>query len=463
MELENRSPFPALAYVIEDPNGVEADVVVARSTFVLSKVGAKGRRGEAALSHELVALDVQPELVLTDQYFGEVNASSVRQESDLAQQKPRCDLIVIASAHSPTGEAVARVEVAVRVERPEALPGVEGEGTLLENRLVVHGARRFVKGEAHRDARCEGPVEDGWQMTEAEPFTEQAIRYEHAFGGELRVYTSDEAADRVGGEHRLSDEARAKHPQGEGAPIAHTACVFNPVGAGFLEGWYEEAAAPDQWPAPQVESPEAPFTVKEWRAVVRGDRKAGDTAALTPRGIGVITKAWQPRLALAGTFDERWREEKWPLMPDDFQMAYWNGAHADMQCPRLFAGDVVTLENMAPPGDGLAEEGRTVVRFALPDVPLSACLFAPWVQGGWVRLATDTVIVDMERGLVSLVWRLHLPAEMQVAEAVLAVPEVGEGAGGGAGEGEGAGAGAGAKQEGPGAPGGEPTNRGAEE
>lgn len=424
MDFDNLSPFPALAYSIEDSRGAELDVVVARGTFVLHTLSSSERGDDPPRTHGLLALDVQPELVVSDVYFGEVNRSSVRCESDLAQQKPKCDVIVIASAHSPTGQPVKRVDVAVRIERPVALPEIAEVGTLLENRLSVHGLRHFVRGEAQHKASCEGPSEDGWRLTEAEPFTEQPIRYEHAFGGELRVYSSDEAAPRVAAEHRLSDDVRAKHPQGENAPIAHTTCMYNPVGVGFVERWYEDALELERWPAPQVVSADADLTVKEWRALVNGQKKPGDTPALTPRGLGVITKAWQPRLALAGTFDAQWLENKWPLMPDDFQMAYWNGAHPDMLCSRLFGGDIVTLENMVPPGEALAFEGRTVMRFAIPDVTLAVCLKAAWVEAGWVRMTIDTLIVDLERGLVSLVWRLLAPAEMKIKEAILAVPQV---------------------------------------
>ena len=424
MDFDNVSPFPALAYSIEDARGAELDVIVARSTFVLHTLAPAQRDGREPHTHGLLALDVQPELVVSDTYFGEVNESSVRCESDLAQQKPRCDVIVIGSAHSPTGEPVKRVDVAVKIERPAPLPGVAEEGLLLALSLSVHGPRHFVRGDAQRGVDCEGPSEEGWRLTQAEPFTEQPIRYEHALGGQLKVYSSDEAAERVAAEHRLPDEVRAKHPQGEDAPIAHTACMHNPVGVGFLERWYEEALRLDRWPAPQIVSRDAELTVSEWRSLARGEKKPGDTAALTPRGLGVVTKAWQPRLALAGTFDARWLDEKWPLMPDDFQMAYWNGAHPDMLCPRLFGGDVVTIENMVPATGALVSGGRTVMRFALPDVNLAACLDAAWVDAGWVRMTMDTLIVDLERGLVSLVWRLVVPAEMKVKSAVLAVPSV---------------------------------------
>lgn len=418
MDFDNTSPFPALAYDVEDAAGEMFDVVVARGTFALVASPPSEAGSGGALTHRLVPLEEQEAIVVSDAYFGEVNRSSVRFESDLAMGKPMCDVVILGSAHSPTGEAVPQIEVGIAVERAEELPGIPHHGTLLAHRLVVCGPRAFVRGKAAEGARLAGPGEDGWSLTEPEPVATLPLRYEHAFGGELRVHAEDEAAQSLDAKHRLSDEVRAKHPDGPKAPIAHTACLHNPVGVGFLEAWYADALAVDRWPAPQIEAAGHPITAKAWTALVRGEKRPGDEPALAPQGVGVIAKPWSPRLALAGTFDAKWLETTWPRMPADFDMAYWNGAHPRMQCPHLFGGERVTLSNVAAPGTAPLEGDRSVIRFEIPDVNAAVRLKTRAGQTGWGGLTIDTLIIDAEARTVSVVWRLSLPHSLDVDTAI---------------------------------------------
>lgn len=417
IDFESRCPLSALSYEIEDRDGGVFDVIVARGTFDLVLLPDDQRTD--GLTHGLHFQEDQPPLAVTDAYFGEMNKSSVRHESDLAQQKPRCDVIVIGAAHSPSREAVPTIEVQVSIERTEALPEIEETGTLLSQRLLVHGARAFVRGRARDGERLTGPTEEGYRLTEPEPFTRLDIRYEHAFGGELRVRHGDLAAEKIGSDHRLSDEVRAKHPDGERAPIAHTICAHNPVGTGFLERWYEDALSVDRWPAPRIEAPGHEITVAAWRALVRGDKKPGDDPSLSPQGLGVVAKPWSPRRELAGTFDAHWLENKWPRMPDDFDMAYWNGAHVRMQSPYLFGEERVSLWNLAAPGTAPIEDGRSVVRFQVPEINVAARLLARDGRTAWGGLVIDTLVVDMEERTVAVVWRILLPADLRIAEAGL--------------------------------------------
>jgi hypothetical protein len=402
MRLDNQTDFPALTFSIVDPRDAAHHVIVARGTYNL--VPEEHGRG-----HRLVPTDEPTGIAVQDTYFGEMNRSSVKTESDLAQAKPRCDVIVIGSAYSPTGEPAARVEVAIQVRRERAL-GPARAGTLLDRRLVVHGPRVFERRGA------------GWALSDPEPFTAAELRYEHAFGGELKVYAGDEAADRVDADHRLPDDARRQHPEGDAAPVAHTACRYNPVGVGFLEAWYADAARVERWPAPRVEAPGALLSPGVFADMVRGAARPGERPELTPQGVGVVDKPWSPRLALAGTYDGRWRAERWPMMPGDFDMAYWNGAHPEMQCEHLYGGEVVTLSNLTPPPER-PSAGPLVVSFALPrDLVLVGCAFKSRAPV-WLPTAIDTLEIDLEAAQVSLVRRLVLPRALGVeAAALVALP-----------------------------------------
>lgn len=416
MNFSNQTQLAALAYDILDPRGQTFHVLVARGAYDLRASPGAG----AGVTHVAARAAEPAALVFSDAYHGEINRSSVKFESDLAQTKPKCDVIIIGAAHSPSGEPEPRVEVGLRVHRAEALPDRGEAGTLLEHRLVVHGPRAFVRGGEAGEA-ASAPSAGGWRLTDPEPFASLPVRYEHAFGGELKVHAGDAAADRLDAASRLSDEARVKHPDGDATPIAHTTCTYNPLGAGWLEGWYADALEVDRWPAPRIEAPGAEITAATFDRLVRGEVRAGELAELLPRGLGVIAKPWQPRLARAGTFDDRWLAERWPNMPEDFDMAYWNGAHPDMQCAYLFGGEVVELWNLVPssaPGVTL-EGGRHLCRFTVPDVGVAARVTNTSGEKAWGALAIDTLIVDLEEMRLSLVWRIVVPAG-RVSSAVLA-------------------------------------------
>jgi hypothetical protein len=412
MDLRNLTPFPALGYDVLDVRGEEHHVVVARGTYDLVAAPRAADGACPALTHGARPAREQASVAVKDEYFGEVNQSSVKQESDLAPGKPRCDVIVVGSAHSPTGAPVGRVEVGVHVRRLAAIPPFAEAGERLDRRLVVHGARDFVR----RSLALGG----GFRLTDPEPFVSQPLRYEHAFGGEVKVYAGDEAAPRVRREHRLSEEVRARHPEGAGAPVAHAVCLHNPLGVGWIEGWYAEAAAIQRWPAPRIEAPDAPLTAALFERLLRGDARAGDLPALTPQGFGVVAKPWQPRLALAGTLDDRWEAERWPLMPLDYDLGYWNGAHAAMQCDPLFGGELVELRNLLPPGAPgvVTAGGATVCRLCLPD-PVVAARLKRKAERLWTAPRVDTLILDLEAMRVSMVWRLSTPAAAAIERATL--------------------------------------------
>ena len=54
--------------------------------------------------------------------------------------------------------------------------------------------------------------------------------------------------------------------------------------------------------------------------------QAGDYPVV---GLGAVGRWWQPRLALAGTYDDSWKQTRWPGLPEDFDFGYWNCAPED--------------------------------------------------------------------------------------------------------------------------------------
>ena len=378
MQLINTTQFPALVFQATGQHDQSSQTVVMRATFDIKPDGS------------LAVSDEQPPLVLTDEYFGEVSKSSVRQESDLVPCKPKCDVIVNATAYSPGGAPSRGFMVGVKLCKPADEGGAPGP-VVLDKKLVVTGPRYWEKS-----------LLGGWKLRPpAMPITSLPLRYEYAFGGECRIALHDPAAERVGREFLLGPEQRANHPDGaDKAPLAHAACDDNPLGMGFAEEWYLKAKRLKTFPAPQVCSPREPFPVFG--------------KAYVPEGFGIVTKAWRQRLKLAGTYGAAWREKRWPHLPDDFDPEFWNGAHPDMRIPFPEGGETITLANLTPDG---------TLTISLPDLEPVVHVRR---EGGRIEpdhLKIDTLIIEPDASKVHLVWRIALPVQREVVpvEACLSI------------------------------------------
>ena len=392
MEYRNLTPFPSLAFEGADQYEQEFHVAVLRMTM------------DICTDNSLSFTEQQTPLCFADEYYGEMNKSSVKQESDLAPYKPACDIMVIGSAHAPGGKPVPRFEAGIRIS---------GSVTL-DKKLTITGPRFWEKSAT------------GWISTAPEPIASLLLQYEYAYGGECRINQNDPAATRVEEKHQLTNEQRDEHPDGpEQAPIAHTVYEKNPVGKGFTEQWYLDATKPAtvqavdsvgmleeasgllgitqppeavlqvyKIPAPQIESPDDPILEfgKQY----------------TPQGFGVITKAWLPRRELFGTIDKKFIDsEAW--LPEDYDYAYWNGAHPDMQIPFPKGNETIELLNIG--GDRL--------KFNLPGHKLFALVRMEDGRMFPVDYKLDTLTINTDEKKLSLVYRLTLPKDsgIRVLEA----------------------------------------------
>lgn len=69
----------------------------------------------------------------------------------------------------------------------------------------------------------------------------------------------------------------------------------------------------------------------------------------TPAGFGFYGRSWAPRLAYAGTYDDKYMKERHPLLPADFSYRFFNGAHPDLQVGGYLRGDEeIDLLNVCP-------------------------------------------------------------------------------------------------------------------
>jgi hypothetical protein len=195
-------------------------------------------------------------------------------------------------------------------------------------------------------------------MTSPEPFEFIPLIYERAFGGWDR-----------------------SHPD----PEKHTFEPRNPVGTGFRSkhGRFEEGIR-----LPNLEDPKDP--VREY-----GQRVA-------PAGFGFTSPNWEPRSKFAGTYDDKWMNERMPLLPKDFDRRFFNAASPGLIAPGYLKGDEPVLIENASPGGTLS--------FNLPGVPPPECrVQLVGRRDAVVQTNLDTVIINTDEDLVLLIWRGYIP------------------------------------------------------
>lgn len=122
--------------------------------------------------------------------------------------------------------------------------------------------------------------------------------------------------------------------------------------------------------------------------------------APAPGGFGPIGPDWEPRQRHAGTYDERWKRERAPVLPADF-----DPRHNCVAPPGLWSATPL-LGNEPVEVVGATPEG--VWRFRLPPYEPS---FASVIQGVRREHAThlDTFLIDADERLVELSWRVAIP------------------------------------------------------
>lgn len=236
-----------------------------------------------------------------------------------------------------------------------------GERTLAQASFAVTGPRSWQ----HRTLR-------GWTLSNPAPACEVPIRYELAYGGR---YERD-------GQARSFRE--------------------NPSGSGFFD---PDASRDLEVPGPQWELPDEPV--------------ASATGRYGLAGYGPVARAWASRLCHAGTRDrafvDRLRREVAGGLPSDyphdFDARFFHAAHPALRLTQPFS-----------PGDVIATRGLTGAReWSLLTLPATRILAE--LHGGGepreVELPIDTVHVDLDAGVVSLLHRLVLDGAEGIVAAAL--------------------------------------------
>ncbi len=197
MELINATRMQAAYTMGIEPSAREHLVVAIKGTFAFPE-----RDGEAC-----TLADEQAPLIMADEFFGAPGYSSPRYEVDFALTKPRCDILLNATAHAPGGRPSPRVPVGVKIDGWSKVFDVVGDRVWLQRGATL------------------GP-------SAPEPFVTKPITYEHAFGGVDNLDPDEEPPDSyvanpVGrGWHRVRNQSRIP-----GTPLPATEDPADPVRA----------------------------------------------------------------------------------------------------------------------------------------------------------------------------------------------------------------------------------------
>jgi hypothetical protein len=197
----------------------------------------------------------------------------------------------------------------------------------------------------------------GVAVADPRPFTRMPLVYERAFGGgDLAV---DDAA------------SRPRDPR-------------NPLGIGFTS-----AAEPERIEGvrlPNLEDPDALIATP-------ADRPP-------PAGFGFIGRHWLPRSSFAGTYDDKWRAERFPFLPTDFDERFFNGAPASLVSPRPFkGGESVHVANASEAGE---------LWFKVPSVGLEIAVSMKGAVGTHAPVL-DTLVIEPDDKRVLVTWRATVP------------------------------------------------------
>ena len=149
--VENETDFIAAPHLLVDKDGEKLALIV-KATVEHEEGPPRGPDGTFAVAPRVRRRPVRA----ADVPWGKPEVASVRYPSDLCLRKPGTDVIVVARAHAPRGEAVPRFDCGVRVGRVSKVVRVTGP-------RVWAGA-----GEA---------------LTEPTPIAALDVRYDFAFGG----------------------------------------------------------------------------------------------------------------------------------------------------------------------------------------------------------------------------------------------------------------------------------------
>ncbi|QIL80763.1 DUF2169 domain-containing protein [Diaphorobacter sp. HDW4A] len=218
----------------------------------------------------------------------------------------------------------------------------------------------------------------GTKPSEPIGFSSMPLHYGHAFGGIRRF------------EHKGQSLAEA-HP-------------YNPIGQGWGGKNTKHNVINQSQRLPNLENPENPV------------KQPDDEIA--PCAFSAISRAWLPRRKYMGSFDEKWRREMAPFLPEDFDDRFNQIAPEDQQISYPKGGEMVKLINLM--------KAHPIVAFRLPPLDrIKLHVLRADYSTEILDACADTLFIETEAKRFSVTWRASTPIRRRFQEfSVVAIGAV---------------------------------------
>lgn len=138
----------------------------------------------------------------------------------------------------------------------------------------------------------------------------------------------------------------------------------------------------------------------------------GEKTEITDRkrlgtGFGFYPRQYEPRCRFAGTYDDRWKAERAPFLPADFDYRFFQAAYPELVTDAHFRGrERIFAENVSLSGPisvdlpGISIDVKTVFDRTSRSAPA----------------VLDTIVLEPEEARLSLVWRQMAPCQGMVKD-----------------------------------------------
>lgn len=374
MSFKNLTPFDTVFYkALNLEHQLIASVAMRTDYRLVPAAEPQDEHGRHVFEAQIIDEELRP-LCMEDEFFLDgadsdhaPQQAQTKRESDLAPFKIKTDVIVHGAAYAPADSDASEegFETRLMVLSPHL---IHGKAPLIDKRIRVMPPRLMSLANDMKEWVLEATA---YQRDEHGQIC-VPLRWEHTYGGTLYA------------EHQAIDYEET-----------------NPLGTGFVTTEYLDALHGQgqdliQLKVPQLVSSEQSWLADEMAAYIKSCDEKAPHPWREAQGYGIVSRTWQPRLALAGTYDEARVATEEPRLPADFDFMYWNNAPTDQQVAELSTDASFLLENLSPHG---------TIHFRLPGH--RAFILMNPREGLYFThpLYIETCIIDTEAMEVSLTWR----------------------------------------------------------
>ena len=267
----------------------------------------------------------QGELFASDVYYADVGKSSLQYPSDYVNYKKYTDIIINANAISPNNKASNTWTCGIEVYDEE-------QKLLIDYNLDIKSEVKYTKALLGRNKEKEA-------KTLSVP-----IRYEKAFGGIIQKKSKN-------------DEEEYIYTNG-----------YNPIGCGKHKRKNISKITYDE------------------QILYKDDHKQKDRI---PAGFGAIDKSWKSRLKYAGTYDDKWQKNQYPLPPKDYNDMFNQSSHPNLMLnTHLKDNTKIILKNLIP--------NISFCTIYIPTLPIINKINT-YTGNIYNKMNIDTVLIDIDK------------------------------------------------------------------